>query len=611
MKHANYLLHSVCCFVGMFFLLPFTSIGQHQKLQMPYKKEGLTNNQAAAHLLSRLTFGARPNDVDEVIKMGLGRWVEKQLDASFSNDLINAKLADYETLKMDNETIVNTYLNAGQVVKLSQKAGLLNKDSVDKINKPEYREEIKKLMEQQGLKAPGELVRQTINQKIIRAVYAENQLQELLTDFWFNHFNVSQTKGQSQPYILTYERDAIRPNVMGKFETLLTATAQHPAMLYYLDNATSVSDDNRFATRMMRNNKLGNKNKRSGLNENYAREVMELHTLGVDGGYTQQDVTEVARALTGWTVRPMIKGTAAFKLMDGIDKSMMNKQGFFVQGDFLFRANKHDEGEKKILGNQFPANGGYKEGLEVLHLLAAHPSTAKFICTKLAIRFVSDSPSVALIDKMTEAFKLSKGDIKAVMISMLNSSEFWKKDVVRSKIKSPFELVISAVRATNAKVYQPFQLYNWSSRMGQKFYSYQAPTGFPDNASFWVNSGSLLNRMNFGLAFASQKIPGISTDLMALNNNHEPESVEDALNIFSNLLMPERDQEENKKRLKSMLIDGDLSRKVSEAVNKTAVLNEEDSVEMIQTNTPMQMKPVAQVAHVVGIILGSPEFQRK
>jgi len=595
----------------MFFLLPLTSIAQDQKLQMPYKKEGLTNNQAAAHLLSRLTFGARPNDVDEVIKMGLGKWVEKQLDASFSNDLLNAKLQDYETLKMDNETIVNTYLNAGQVVKLSQKAGFLNKDSVDKINKPEYREEIKKLMEQQGLKAPGELVRQTINQKIIRAVYAENQLQELLTDFWFNHFNVSQTKGQSQPYILTYERDAIRPNVIGKFEALLTATAQHPAMLYYLDNATSVSDDNRFATRMMRNNKLGNKNKRSGLNENYAREVMELHTLGVDGGYTQQDVTEVARALTGWTVRPMIKGTAAVKLMDGIDKSMMNKQGFVVQDDFLFRANKHDEGEKKILGNQFPANGGYKEGLEVLHLLAVHPSTAKFICTKLAIRFVTDTPSMALIDKMTEAFKLSKGDIKAVLISMLNSSEFWKKDVVRSKIKSPFELVISAVRATNAKVYQPFQLYNWSSRMGQKFYSYQAPTGFPDNASFWVNSGSLLNRMNFGLAFASQKIPGISTDLMALNNNHEPESVEDALNIFSNLLMPERDQEENKKRLKSMLIDGDLSRKVSEAVNKTAVLNEEDSVEMIQTNTPMQMKPVAQVAHVVGIILGSPEFQRK
>lgn len=611
MKHVSFIKHTVCCFVGMFFLLPFTSVGQHQKLQMPYKKEGLTNEQAAAHLLSRLTFGARPDEVEKVVNMGLVKWVEKQLELSSNNNLIDSKLDGFETLKMDNETIVNTYLNAGQVVKLSQQAGLLNKDSVDKINKPEYREEIKRLMEQQGLKSPVELVRQTINQKLLRAIYSENQLQEILTDFWFNHFNVSQTKGQSQPFILSYERDAIRPNVLGKFETLLMATAQHPAMLYFLDNATSVSDDNPLATRFARNNKSINKRNRAGLNENYAREVMELHTLGVDGGYSQHDVTEVARALTGWTVRPMYKGSAAMKLIEGANKSFLNKQGYVVNGDYLFRANKHDEGSKNILGQQLSANGGYQEGIKVLQLLAAHPSTAKFICTKLAARFVTDSPSENLVNTMAIVFKKTNGDIKEVMIAMLNSNEFWKKEVVRSKIKSPLELVVSAVRATNSTVNQPYQLYNWCSRMGQKFYSYQAPTGFPDKSSFWVNSGSLLNRMNFGLAFASQKIPGISIDLMALNDNHEPESAEDALNIFSNLLMPERDQEENKKRLKSMLVDGDLSRKVNEAVNKTTVMNEEDSVEMLQTNTPIQMKPVAQVAHVVGIILGSPEFQRK
>lgn len=376
-----------------------------------------------------------------------------------------------------------------------------------------------------------------------------------------------------------------------------------------------------------------------GLNENYAREIMELHTLGVDGGYTQTDVTQAARVLTGWTVNPEMEYN--IKMKQKLNPERMNKMGFVVDKDFLFAANKHDKGEKKILGVVFPAGGGYEEGLQLIHLLATHTSTAKFISRKLAVRFVSDNPPQSLIDKMTKTFLEKEGDIKEVLMTMVSAPEFWVKNTLREKTKSPFELAISAVRTVNAKVEAPYQLFTWINKMGQKLYSYQAPTGFPDKGQYWINTGSLLNRMNFGLALASGRIPGIKIDLLALNQQHEPESAEAALKIYSKLLMPERDLDQTIKRLTPLLNDPELIKKVDEAagktvVAKTAMKDDEETMEegMMKgdskqkkkgekspenlnprKNKPMQTQYAAgnnsMLAQVVGVIIGSPEFQRR
>jgi uncharacterized protein (DUF1800 family) len=639
------------------------------KINMPFKKMGLTNEQAAAHLLGRFTFGAKPGQVKEVVDMGLEKWFRRQLEGNLPDEEVARRLpsADYEALTMKNETIVNTYLNAGQIIRIAAKNNLLDKDSIRNLDKPEYRQQLKKIMDEQGYKAPQELQRQIVNQKIIRAAYGQNQLQEVLTDFWFNHFNVSLTKGQCQQFVLTYERDAIRPNVLGNFETILEATAKHPAMLEYLDNASSVSMDNDMARNQEKSNlarlakqrmqalandttmsgkliqQAVNARKTQGLNENYAREIMELHTLGVDGGYTQKDVTTVARALTGWSIMPMYKDGPGTKLLQAAGPGFLARKGFAVDGDFLFRADKHDESEKTILGTTFPANGGYEEGRQVLALLSMHPSTAKFICTKLATRFVNDAPPAALVAKMSEAYLKSNGDIKTVLITMVNSREFWDTKALREKVKSPFEFAVSAIRATNADVQQPFQIYNWCTRMGQRFYYYQAPTGFPDRATYWINTGSLLNRMNFGLAFATEKIPGVKLNLAALNDNHEPESAEAALVAYSKILLPERNQDDNIRRLTAMVRDSNLEKKITEAADKTVVPTATAGADMNMQNDMMATTAVSQdnrrnrranqkaalskknlpvttlyvagntstVSQVAGIIIGSPEFQRK
>ena len=616
--------------LSIFLSLAFTvdPFSSEQRLQMPYRKEGLSDREAAEHLLSRLSFGARPGEAEKLLAMGLDKWVQQQLEQSLPDTELEKRLSGYDALSLDNETIVNRYLNAGQVVRMMQRNGTLSKDSMAKLEKADYRKDLLKLMQEKGLKLPQELNRQLVAQKLIRAVYSENQLQELMTDFWFNHFNVSMTKGQTQSYVLTYERDAIRPNTMGRFEAILKATAQHPAMLFYLDNATSGSDNNGMNQRLKKAVPANSKLKKSaGLNENYAREVMELHTLGVDGGYTQSDVTELARALTGWTVRPMMKGGYGAQ-MSKMQGTRMGGKIATTEGDFMFLAIRHDQGEKSILGKKYPANGGLNEGLEALHQLASHPSTARFICTKIATRFVCDTPSAMLVTTMADVFAKTGGDIKQTMIAMLNSREFWKKEVLRSKIKSPFELAISTIRATNAELKSTAQINEWCSRMGQKIYGYAAPTGFPDKASHWVNTGAVLNRMNFGLAFAAQRIQGVSTNLLALNNNHEPESVDDALQTYTAILMPTGNQKENINRLTAMVRDETLQSKLDKALASTQststseedmtggvdMMGEEISPKMGKgkgKDKKMETGVSGQVVHVVGIIIGSPEFQRK
>lgn len=619
-------------------------------IKIPYKKAGLSQQQAAAHLLSRFSYGIQPQQIDEVVKMGLDKWLQQQLEANLPDTELDRRLQTFEALGLSNETIVNTYLTPAQVIRVAVRNKLIPADSINNADRQKYREQLRLIQEKEGFKPVQELHRQLINQKVLRAAYSNNQLKEVLTDFWFNHFNVSLTKGQSQQFVMTYERDAIRPYVLGNFKDMLLATAKHPAMLEYLDNALSVSNDNERSRKQQNNARLRAARERvtarltdttkpgaalaqqavaarrtQGLNENYAREVMELHTLGVDGGYSQKDVTEIARALTGWSVKPTYKEGPARQLVENLTATQLERRGLIIEGDFLFRGDKHDENPKLVLGKKFNGTDGYREGVQVLEMLASHVSTARFIATKIARRFVADEPSADIIKAIEKTFQETGGNIKAMMITMVNHPDFWSKNALREKIKSPFEFAISAVRATRAQVTQPYQLYNWCTKMGQRFYYYQAPTGFPDRANYWINSGSLLNRMNFGLALATQRIPGVRMNLLALNDNHEPESADDALRIYSKMLLPERNQEENIKRLTAMIRDTQVEQKINEAASKVKTemveedLEEQDVRKQGYRNREARKADVnntmntvaATVAQVVGIIIGSPEFQRR
>ena len=617
--------------------------------KFPYQEAGLTTRQAAAHLISRFTFGATPGQVDEVVKMGLENWFNQQLKGNLADDSLQLKLAAYDALKMSNAEASEIFPRPNQVVRMAKKEGTtFSKDSSQ--DKKEYRKAILAYARQKNLRPQAELLRQFINAKMLRAAYSNNQLHEILTDFWFNHFNVSITKKDCALFIPAYERDVIRQHVTGRFEDMLIATAKSPAMLLYLDNFNSAAQNNEMqannndnARRLKRMQRMADaqgdsasqpvvnqlkKKKAQGLNENYAREVMELHTLGVDGGYTQSDVTQAARILTGWTIYPMETkyGNAAKKFIEKTGEDELEKRGFVHDGDFLFAMNRHDNNEKTVLGKKFPANGGYEEGVQLLKMLAHNPSTAAFICNKLAVHFVSDNPPDALVKKMTKTFLDKDGDIKEVLLTMVSSREFWNKTVVRDKTKSPFELAISTVRALNADIEQPYRLFGWVEKMGQKVYYYQAPTGFPDKAQYSINTGALLNRMNCGLSIASGEMRGVKTDLLRLNNNHEPESASAALVTYGKLLMPERDLTETIRRLTPLLTEPALEKKLDDVtvkpvVNKTVpnatgdevAMEEEMKKDEPDKRTAREMKalPNMMLSQVVGIIIGSPEFQRK
>ncbi len=622
--------------------------------KFPYKQAGLKDRQAAAHLLGRFTYGVTPNQIDEVVNMGLEKWFVQQLNAQLPNDSLNFLLKEFDGLSMSNKEISEKFPRGPEVLRMAIKEGYINKDDVDKSDKSNYRKQLQEYMQLKGLRPERELFNQFISQKVLRAVYTNNQLQEVMTDFWFNHFNVSITKPQCAQFIPVFERDAIRPNVFGKFENLVLATAKSPAMLLYLDNFNSSGKNdefenqgNQFQKRLEKAAKDTSeegkmifeklkKGNSQGLNENYAREVMELHTLGVDGGYTQNDVTQAARVLTGWTIYPISdygQIGAMKKVIERIGEDKLTERGFVHEGDFLFAINRHDNKTKTVLGQKFDG-GGYNEGVQLLTMLANHKSTANFISKKLAIRFVSDNPPQSLIDKMAKTFLSSQGDIRQVLLTMVTSVEFWNKDVLREKIKSPFELAISTIRVLGADVKNPIQLNQLVTKMGQQMYYYQAPTGFPDKAQYWINTGSLLNRMNFGLALAAKKVPGIYFDLAVLNHNKEPESAQQALEVYCKLLMPERNVTETVKRLTPLLTDPNLIDKVKQAASKNEIkevqLNEMDDNAMmgdnqknkkerfnkngVVKNAPIQQASFANssmLSQVVGIIIGSPEFQRK
>jgi len=636
-------------------------MGATDKLAMPYKKAGLTTEQAAAHLLSRFTYGAKPGQVEEVVKMGLEKWFKKQLEGNLDDKNLDQTLAQYDAIGLSNSEVEARFPQTPRVTRWAVRDGYLNKDSLNSGNNKYQREVLQTYMKDKGYRPLQDLYRQFFNQKILRAAYSENQLRELLTDFWFNHFNVALNKTQCASFVPAYERDVIRPNVFGGFENLLLSTAKSPAMLMYLDNSSSsgvnvpmedqdmmsMNDRGMLAAQKAKQDarvkkikqQIQNKKKQGGLNENYAREVMELHTLGVDGGYTQNDVTQAARVLTGWTVAPLGKegyGAGNSALIERLGPSGLKEIGFVLDGDFFFNANRHDNGEKIVLGKKFPAGGGYEECVALLKMLAHHPATAKFIAKKLAVRFVNDVPPASLVDKMAKTFADTQGEIKSVLVTMVNAPEFWSEQALRTKTKSPFELAMSAVRSLNAEITQPYELYSWVNRMGQQMYYYQAPTGFPDNGQYWINTGSLLNRMNFGLALASQRIPGVKLDLANLNQEREPESVEAALVTYSKLIMPERELAQTVARLKPMLNDPSLQQKVAKAAEQHTAVKDDRRTGMEMQGNPnqqqvreekmklgngrkanenpvikMQQGNYTMLAQVVGVIIGSPEFQRK
>ena len=610
------------------FMFSFTGDYSEAKVSFPYKKAGLNERQAAAHLLNRFTFGARPGQVDEVVKKGIENWFKEQLSAQDPNAHLVRLLAGYSSLSMSNEQVIKTFRKPAQVLRMAIHDGVIERDQVNKTeNKAEYKKLIGAYMKQHGYRQQRELYSELISQKIMRAGYSQNQLQETLTGFWFNHFNVSLTDNDCSRFILAYERDAIRPNALGKFETLLLATAKSPAMLTYLDNFKSTTAE----SPMQQTGKQPKRKNVQGLNENYAREIMELHTLGVDGGYTQHDVTEAARILTGWTINPVLNDNYKSQERGKKDKTKKSSgDGFVHEGDFLFAANRHDRQEKVVLGERFSANGGYEEGLKLIRMLAQHPSTARFISSKVAVRFVSDNPPKALVDRMARTFTRTDGDIKELLITLVSSPEFWEKEALREKIKTPLELAISSLRGLNGELTDARELYGWITRMGEKMYAYQAPNGYPDNGQYWINTGSLLTRMNFGLALASDRIRGVKIDLSGLNQNREPESLEDALVIYSQHLMPERDLEQTVKRLMPALGDPQFSGKVNQAadqntpVQQDSIMDNETHVIPAETEQAKKKKREADrrvlnmqsssdkaLAQVVGIVLGSPEFQRK
>jgi uncharacterized protein (DUF1800 family) len=445
---------------------------------------------AVTHAVNRLTFGARPGDVERVKAMGLDKWIEQQLaPANIDNSRLVQRLSALETLSVDSRTIALEY--TGPAMQERRQRQLQNTDGSRETgvgSRPGV-----EMVPSEAMQKDRQVITDLEQAKILRAVYSERQLEEVLVDFWFNHFNVNAGKGAVRNYVGEYERDTIRPNVLGNFREMLGAVAHSPAMLFYLDNWES-SDPNADRRRLkpspsidpsMEGRGFSPGQMPKGINENYARELMELHTLGVDGGYTQQDIVEVARAFTGWTIRP--------------------RQG----SGFLFVPFMHDNGEKKVLGHTIKAGGGERDGEQVLDILAAHPSTARLIAQKLAARFVSDTPPASLVDRAAARFTATGGDLREVTRSIITSPEFFAAEAMNAKVKTPLEFVVSALRLTGAEIRNAMPLARELRDQGMQPYFCQPPTGYDDTAEAWVSSGALVSRMNFAVKLADNALPGV------------------------------------------------------------------------------------------------------
>jgi uncharacterized protein (DUF1800 family) len=422
-------------------------------------------DQAIVHVLNRIGYGPRPGDVERVRVVGLPRYIDDQLHPErIADRAMPARLAGLTTIELSASQIADRFERPALEARRERQRRA--NGNTPQTGDPTVRDP----MRQQA----NNLVVELSEARVLRAVYSERQLQEVLTDFWFNHFNVDARKNRERFLLTVYERETIRPHVLGRFRDLLEATARDPAMLVYLDNWMSA--DPAAPARLGRGN--GNQRPR-GINENYARELMELHTLGVDGGYTQKDVSEVARAFTGWTIENPRRGSG-----------------------FRFEPRMHDAGAKLVLGHRIAAGGRESDGERVLDILASHPSTARFIAFKLARRLVGDEPPTALVERAAARFRATGGDLREVTRTILTSPEFLAPDAYAAKVKTPFEFVVSALRATGRAIDSARPIVRELREMGMPLYMCQPPTGYADTADAWVNTGALVTRLNYALKLA-------------------------------------------------------------------------------------------------------------
>ena len=533
---------------------PAAPVPSAASLQLPASP--LTPDQQILHVLNRLGYGPRPGDVDRMRAMGIAAYIERQLDPRRIPDpAVEQALAGYPVLAFGTAELVRDYPLPPPQVRQRLASGEMSRREVMETYPAERR--------------PVVVAAQLQAARVTRAVMSERQLEEVMVGFWFNHFNVYAQKGPVRWMVPAYEREAIRPHALGRFRDLVLATARHPAMLFYLDNWVSTRAD--FVV-------PGGPNagRRLGLNENYARELLELHTLGVDGGYTQQDVIEVARCFTGWSIdRP--------------------QQG----GGFVFRPLAHDRGAKRVLGQAIAAGGGQEDGERVIDILVRHESTARFVSAKLARRFVSDDPPAALVERAAATFRRSDGDIRAVLATIFTSPEFWSAEAYRAKIKTPLEVVASAVRALDGRIVAAgagenaqaggISLARAVGRLGEPLYEAQPPTGYPDRAEAWVNSGALLGRMNFALGLAHNRFPGARVDVPGFlvgTDRSRPAHVLD--------------------RLLAVVLHGEASPRT-----RGVLAAQIESSEITRITADDRVAKDTDVEKLAALVLGSPEFQRR
>lgn len=567
----------------------------------------LTEDQAILHALNRLAYGPRPGDVEHIRQIGLEKWIDEQLHPeSLDDSALNERLEQYPTLKMSSRQLLAAYPPANQAAKKQGETKQDYKEQMAAKRKQAAADARSQEMMEGGnpnvsngemqlarIQGPQRIVAELSMAKMDRAIYSNRQLEAVMEDFWFNHFNVYAGKGDDRWLLTSYVRDTIRPHTMGKFSDLLLATAKSPAMLFFLDNWMSVDPaafqeaQRENAMRRERRARYGGifgpypgmgiplppppgqqqkgaKQQDRGLNENYGREVMELHTIGVDAGYTQQDVIQMADTLTGWTIKEPRKDP-----------------------EFFFNDRWHDAQPKIVMGRKFNY-GGEKDGEEALKMLASDPHAAHFISTELARHFVSDDPPPALVDRMARTYAQTGGDIRSVLHTMIYSPEFWSKDAYRAKVKTPFELVASTARSLDANVTVSLPLVNWVGRMGEPLFQCQPPTGYSDKAQMWVNTGALLNRLNFALGFATNRLAGSTVDLHEMFGDDAAEDPQMALSKALELFLDGQVAQSTRDTLEARLHDPQILQ---------ATLDD----------------PVKQVNEgmLAGLVLGSPEFQRR
>jgi uncharacterized protein (DUF1800 family) len=566
----------------------------------------LTEDQAILHALNRLAYGPRPGDVERIRQIGLEKWIDQQLHPeSIDDSSLDERLLQYATIRMSSQQLLAAYPPPNQAAK---QQGETKQDYKEQMA-AKRQEAVADARSQQMMDAsdpnisngemqlakiqgPQRIVAELSMAKMDRAIYSNRQLEAVMEDFWFNHFNVFAGKGDDRWLLTSYVRDTIRPHTVGKFSDLLLATAKSPAMLFFLDNWMSVDPvafEEAQQQNAMRRARYGGifappgiaypmppgapippqrpaaaKQQDRGLNENYGREVMELHTIGVDAGYTQQDVIQMADTLTGWTIKEPRRDP-----------------------EYFFNDRWHDQQPKVVMGHKFNY-GGEKDGEEALKMLANDPHAAKFLSTELARHFVSDNPPPALVNRMAKTYTETDGDIRSVLHTMIYSPEFWSKDAYRAKVKTPFELVASTARALDANVAVTLPLVNWVSRMGEPLFQCQPPTGYSDKAQTWVNTGALLNRLNFALGFAGDHLAGSTVDLKPMFGDQAAADPEMALS-----------------RALDIFLDG----QVAQGTRDTLEARLQDP-QILQARLDDPVKQVNE-GLLSGLVLGAPEFQRR